>query len=100
MTMEPETKATEPKSRGFACHAALRLEAVVQARAHDVLVEADFGAAGDAGRAVRLAEIGIEILELDAPRAGDVGLDTGAARPAGARLIGAAERRRRLDVAD
>src|SRR5690242_3468347 len=95
------TKSPGTKFRGFVqSFCSTRLEAVVDARAHDVLVEADIGAAGHAGRAVRLAEIGVEVLELGAPRADDVRLDAGAERVTRARLIGAAERRRRLDVTD
>src|SRR3569833_3172904 len=101
VTMEPsQAKSPGTRFRGFMHSLVLCLEAVVQASAHDVLVEADVGTADDAGRAVRLAEIGIEVLELGAPRAYDVGVDAAAERVARARLVIAAEHRRTLDVAD
>src|SRR5690348_8079290 len=90
-----------PGGRWLMPRRAARSEVVVDAAAHEVAAEVDVGRrAAGGGAAVRLAEIGIEVLDLGAPRADDGSFDAAAERPAYAGFGFAAERGRGLHVAE
>src|SRR5690242_20146732 len=85
-------------SGAFSTYATLQLEAVVQARAHDVGREVR---ASNAADRAALAEIDIEILNLRGPRTGDCSFDAAADRPTGLGLVAVADARDRgVDIAD